>query len=641
MPIFKPTARVRVQLRIDELDETRQIRASLEREPPKGAAFGLASIAGQTVDGALNENLQKRTQLESIRGTLPAPQLERERSQLNQERALLQKRAAGGEAQDQPQSLVEKTEDERNVLFSCLPIQATVSRNGLKDADTATVTLDFRDIPIDPRVVRSALISIAIGTVEADQWADGVVRQKARDTDGSLMSLVERAPGEELQFNSPTTFLGYVDEWLAEWGEDGDVLKLQCRDVSALLRDRILRDGAGIDLNVPIDKGVQALIDQDASMRGLKVQYGTPINADDPLNTFAPEDAPIPAKSIPEVLKPRKGKQPKAKRETTEESVWDHITGVCGKLGLIPLFRGFTLFLAEPRVLFSSFLGARRMVWGRNISKLTFARKLGGVKADTIEVRCPDPSIGRTRWARWPVVGDEPKSGILGQQGSPQPVTTRATDVSPNGTGSETVRTMTVRGVTDQKVLERIARNTFEEIARQEIEGAVETDEIESFDTKVQGDLLLLQPGEPVTIEIAPPADLAPPEAGLASSQRSLGLQAGATRSTTGSNLQELQAQSAAKRAAYLRGLGMSKETAQRLAAAQEQAALVTTFRAGNVNINWSADDGVSMDFDFYNFVVVRESPDEASQQPAASTLAEAASAASGSLAGVAGRVGL
>jgi len=608
MAIFRPTARVRIQLRLDELTETDAILRTLERDAPVGATQAVSAISATAARAALEANLQKRTQLESIRAAVPKPQLNRERSQLDQERQTLQ-RGPATEQQERPQGLVEQPNDERNVLFDMLPEEATVSRNGLQDSDTAEVTLSYQDLPIDPRVIRSALISIAIGTVSADDYEAGVTKLRVRETDGSLASMVERVPGEELQFNSASTFVGYVDEWMVEFTEEGDTVKLQCRDISALLRDQRLPEGWGLDMRVPIDMGIQELVNRFPSSRGLKVRYGTPRDPNDPLSDLVSTmDPPFPEDSIPEILKPQSKRGGQKKRTSTDESVWDHIMKTTQQLGLIPVFRGFTLFIMEPRVVFGDFLkGTRRMVWGRNLSKLAFARKLGGRKNDTIEVRCPDPSIGRTRWARYPVVGNEPRSGVLGLFGSPQPTTTRANNVSPNGMGSETVQVMTVAGVTDSAILERIAEASFEQMARQEIEGYFETEEIESFDSKHEGDLLTLQPGNPITVQIAPPIDLAPVESAAVSGQRSLGLQTGTERAASATSLQRLQAQSAARRQRYLEDLGMSPATARRLAAAQEQAALIETFRAGHVNISWSADDGVTIDCDFHNFVVVRD----------------------------------
>ena len=601
MSTFRPSVRVRLQLRIDELDDQESLKAQLEREPPEGAAIGAGTTASQQgTQDALNANQERRTQIQQNRAKIPEPQRERELSQLNKERAALQNQSLGGTVQEKPISLIEDPDDERNIIFSVLPLEVEIARNTVKDADTATITIDFRDVPVDPRIIRACLVTVTVGLVDADEFEAGVTEQKLRD-DGSLFSIVDRNPGQELSFQSTTRYIGFAEEWNVDFTDDGDTIKIMCRDVSGLLRDQKLPEGRGIDMNLPIAQGVEGLLNSFSSLRGLLVKFGTPVDEGDPLEVLVPDFGPVPSESIPEAQKSRKGKQAKAKRRGNQrQSVWDHLLDVCNKLGLVPSMRGFTLFLLEPRVLSSNLRDARRMVWGRNIKRLGFARKMGGVKSDTIEVRSFDASIGRTRWARYPVLDNEPSSGILGKEGSPQPVVSRPNDVSPNGSPQEQVLTYFVGAVSDLETLERIAQNTFNEISRQEIEGSLETDEVDSFDSQREGDLLDLQPGEAVRIDVAPPAEVS--QSGASVEQKP---------SNTTSNLQELQNQSIATRAAFLQSLGVGAETAQRLAAAQESVALISTFRAGHVNLSWSIEEGIAMDFDFTNFVVIRDNPDE------------------------------
>jgi hypothetical protein len=227
---------------------------------------------------------------------------------------------------------------------------------------------------------------------------------------------------------------------------------------------------------------------------------------------------------------------------------------------------------------------------------------MGGVQADSVEVRSADPTIGRTRWARYPVGVGEPSSGILGKAGSPQPVTSRPSAVSPNGTPLTRVQTVSVRSVSDLATLERIAENVFNEIGRQEIEGSLETDEIDSFETEEEADLLKLQPGEPLQVLVAQPREVtSATQAPVASKP-----------SDATSNLQQLQAQSVAARTDYLVSLGVNRETADRLAIAQEKTRLISTFRVSHVGLSWDAEDGVSMAIDFGNFIVVRDAPQDA-----------------------------
>jgi hypothetical protein len=622
MAVFRPSARVRLQLRIDELTDTGSLGAGLKLNPPTGASVtGTALPTTQSgAQAGLERNQQQRQVLTQSRASMAVEDFNRERSRLDQERDALQKVRQSTETQSVPAVVdpAKGTQDGLTVIFDVLPLQCTVERNALKDADTARVQLDFRDVPVDPRIVRACFISISIGVVSVDDYAAGMAGQ--RRADGSLRSLVVREPGEELRLDSSTRFTGFVDSWEVVYGEDGDTIELNCRDVSAVLRDQKLHGRGGnaktVDLKKPVSEGLQEVIDQFVSTRGIQVKTGTPVDASRPLDVLTPEFDPTPVLAMPKTAKKRKGKQAVARVKANNQSLWDHLTDVTLRLGLVPVLRGFTLFLLEPRVVFRDLTSARRMVWGRNIKQLRFTRKMGGVKADTIEVRSPDPTIGRTRWARFPVLNGEARSGVLGLKGSPQPVTSRPNNVASNGLADESVRVMSIPAVSDLATLERIAENVFNEIGRQEIEGELETDDIASFESAEEADLLRLLPGEPITVLVAPPVETDATERAA--------LAAKPVRST--SNLQELQAQSVAKRVDYLARLGVSGDTAQRLAIAQEKIRLISTFRVAKVAIEWSADDGVSVSVPFYNFVVVREAPeDENGQVEPSASLTEAA----------------
>jgi hypothetical protein len=607
MGFYRPSCRVRLQLRVDEMADTAALEGGLELNPPSGPSFGEGLPATQAgAREGLDSVFSRRETLEQNRANLPTDELARERALLNRERGALQTVVQKVSTQNLPDVVDpdKGVKDGLTVIFDVLPQQVTVERNAMKDADTAKITLDFRDVPVDPRVVRACFVSISIGTAGADEYEAGMAGKRRED--GSLRSLVARESGEELRLDSDTRFTGFVDVWRVEYREDGDTVELECRDVSAVLRDQRFysQDGRAqtVDLNKPIAEGIQKVVDQFPSTRGIKVVFGTPVNPDDPLAVLTPDFGPTPSGIMPRTRKSKKGKQVKAQPKVLNQSVWDHVTDVVLRLGLVPVLRGFTLFLLEPRVLFADLTAARRMVWGRNIKTLRVARKLGGIKTDTIEVRSYDATIGRTRWARYPVLQGEPTSGILGQAGSPQPTATRANNVGPTGKADESVRVLSVPAVSDLKTLERVAESVFNEIGRQEIEGELETDDFESFDSQEEADLLRLLPGEPVQVLVALPVDT-----GGALSAPSAEKPARAS-----SSLQELTAQSVAARADYLASLGMSQRTAERLAIAQEKVRLISTFRVSKVAISWDTEDGVSLAISFYNFIVVREAPNDA-----------------------------
>lgn len=636
MAIFRPSCRVRLQLRLDELNDVERLRAGLEN----GEGFTSPSlVASSGPADALAKNQQSRQQLMQVRATLPKAELLKHQAELDAERNRIQRKAYGGDAAQRPESLEKRPPDNRTLDLDLMPDECNINRSNLKDCTTVDIKMKWRDVPIDPRVVRSALLIATIGAVSADDWSAGMQGQR-RASDGSLLSVINRTPGQELQFTSSSRFVGFADEWTAEFTDDGDTITITGRDVSSLMRDQQLEVEHGINLELPIADGVRELLNRFTMTRGMEVVFGLPRDPNDPLNQISEEPlGPVPALSSekngpipPSNARTKNGKPRRPvrlKKGDESESLWDHITKVLQKLALVPVMRGFTLYLLEPRTLFADPSRRRKMVWGKNLKTLSFSRRLGGVKCETIEMRSPNPVLGRTLWARYPVFAGQPASGLLGQGGSPQPTKTRQVVVGPTGAVEETILVQYVRGVTDLKQLENIAHNVFEEIGRQEIEGSISTDEVDSFGSLVEADLLDLQPGDPMEILVAKPNKLeqSNSDTGIASINPFAHEPAA---SSISSELQRLSALSIAERKEYLKGLGFSDAAAQRLAEIQEQARLTSIFRIGHVNLKFTSEDGIEIDADFHNYIYVREDP-EAEKKPRQSptTLSGAAGAAS------------
>ena len=479
------------------------------------------------------------------------------------------------------------------------------------EADEATMTFDLRTAPIDPRILRAVFMDLVIGVVSADEFQLGVA---GGEFGGDPLSLVSRVEGQETRDGSTTRFVGYVDTWETTAGEDGDTISVRARDMTAPLIDKKLPTGVTIDLAVPIADGVQELVDNFNATRGMKVIFGNP---DGEFVLDRGDRGPVPASTAPRARKARRGKQTRRSKSGDQGmTVWDHIVDTVLAAGFIPMVRGMQLYLIEPRTFYANTSKAKQLVYGRNLLNLQFARKLGGIsKVPTIEVRCPDPDIGRTRWARAPVKTGQLSNGIFGE--SDPPKATRANQVNPGGSASEEIKTIFVSGVNDGEALERVAQLYFEQIGRQEIEGSFSTDDITAFDSEDEGDLLNLMPGDAVEVLIAP--------LNAASSGDSTNT-AGAGSVNT---LQEIASFTISRRTEFLRGLGYPEKVARRLAVAQEATNQVTTFRMQDLSIDWSQEDGVSIEGDFINFVVIREVPSAGAQAASGAVLAATAGSTS------------
>lgn len=614
MPVFRPSSRIRLQLRIDEVTDTAALDAKLERDPPEGATV-MDTIPTTELgrQEELTQNLSRKRAVVRERGNLSPDALLERTARLDERRNLLQ--LGGATEQNRPQGLEATEHDNRTIGIDVLPLTSRIMRNGLMEADEAEVEFDFRNVPIDCRVLRAVFLDMVIGTVSASDYEFGVLG--VTRADGSPLSVVARVPGQDVRLGSSTRFVGYVDDWTVNSSENGDTISIRARDMTAPLIDQKLPTGVSIDMTLPVADGVQELIDNFAATRGMKVVFGNPGDPEDPLGRG--DRGPTASDFMPRARKARKGRQARrAKSGDTAMTVWDHIVDTVVATGFLPIIRGLVLFIIEPRTFYQGTSNAKQLVYGRNLIDLSFSRKLGGVsKVPTIEVRCPDPGIGRTRWARAPTKNGQVASGVYPE--SPPPKATRANNISPGGSAMEEIKVIPISGINDGVALERIATSLFEQIGRQEIEGSWSTADITAFGSDDEGDLLDLQPGDAVEVLIAP-------------------LNAATTQDSTNTfpggavtSMQELQSFTVPRRKEFLVRLGYADLAAQRLAEAQEQTHLVTTFRVQDVTIDWSQEDGVSIEGDFINFIVIRESPSAAQQ--AASAAVEALTAGSTSLA--------
>jgi len=615
MPVFYPSARLRVQLQLDEGTDTRPLEARLKRPDPGGlpGAASLTDGALGTTEGlqaASQANSNKRAALARASEFLSPDEMDDRVSRLNIERDGLQAGmefaiGGGGELQERPRAVASSTSARTVVLDGISPEAASIERNGLQEADTCSVTLAFRDIPIDPRSVRAAFIELTIGLVSADDYRRGVGGEIRSDK--SRLSLVAIAPGSDVRLHSATRFVGYVDTWELDASEDGDTISFSARDITAGMHDQELPGGIRIDLTLPIAAGVRALVKRFTATEGMQVRFGSPdadrtggIDIVDPFSADAAVadiggDGPVPAAAVSPVLKARRGKRVQRAKAGDKLTLWDHINDTVISLGFVPTVRGLTLYIVDPKTFYAGTSEAKRLVYGRNLIKMAFSRKLGGpAVVPTIEIRCADPEIGATRWARWPVKPGARATGVLGK--TDPPAARRANKVSPSGSTDEQIFTQVVKGITDAARLQAVARSLFESFGRQEISGSFTTEEVTSFHGD-EGNLLDLWPGDAVEMLVAP--------LNATSSQDSTNTSPGGVPSS----LQQLKSQTQAKRRADLIRKGFGEDNAAKLAASEESASIVTVFRMAAASIDWSNDQGIKVSGDFQNFLVAREAP--------------------------------
>lgn len=603
--VFYPSARVQLAIRLEEFDDTGSLVARLMERPATRVAeaggtvlvsdastASVPTVEGPATDGELEAQLveldARIVEIEDDPAIVATGDPERALANLRAQREAVLGRlgvpASGPEPGDAPVAIDGPPPDGRVVLGGIVPRSVQIERNGLRSADTATVVLNHTDAPFDPRLIRGAAIEITLGIVEPDQFAAGVAG--ARRSDGTLVSMVERSrelAGPEGRTANTTRFIGWVDDWqIMLDGKEGDTISLECRDLSALFFDTQLATGDGVDLTRPIDAGVQDFLGGYVELEGINVVWGRP-------GALNPGTAPTPGDAVPITSRPGGGDGARARRTgDQQQNLWDHITEVTARVGLVPVLYDYELHIVEPRTYFTGSDVARRMVYGRNLRHLEFTRKLGGVRVPTIEVRCYDPTIGRTRWARYPGSDAGVNAGVFGETDPPRAPRRANVPTVSGHNPTERIQTYLVTGVNDGAVLYRVARNLFEQIGRQEIEGNLETDDVQSVEPSdgAPADVLSLDTGDAVELLVSGGPNV-PDASGMTAAQ--------------------IQALSRDARSEYLQRIGWSEQVADRFAELQDATANQTVFRVQNVRLSWDQAQGFTATVDFINFIEVRE----------------------------------
>lgn len=486
--------------------------------------------------------------------------------------------------------------DRLSIITAIIPRQASIELPGYRQAGKFSLSLDWRNMPLDPRAIRAVGVEIFVGAVRAEDFSRGMLGEK---DDGKLASfLTQRA--EDL------ILAGTVDNHTVSFTDKGSELKLDGRDLRGLFLDaKIAPDTLkGLKVDQPINKVIEELLGR--CNMGSEVPVN--VEARDWPNGVVP--APAAAELIDRVLLGSGGSKPgmPMKGNSGSLSFWDVVTNFCLLVGAVPYFRGHQLWVRPARSLFEqtnidkkagpnaktpfadgkprdiktskgSFQTPYRiMAYGKNIASLNFERKLGGgSKVPSVVCVSVDPNA--------------PKGQRLVEAEWPEEEKAKVTNVSPSGdqAGNEKLR-VPVPGIKDKDRLRFIASQIYEEVGRGEMGGSCSTKDLKSLggpDDDV--DLVRLRPGDAVELRIdASGLGSAPPVVSELNSAAS-----------------EAPAESARKLAARLGGRLDLAEVLVGTARGRFKN-LQSIFRVGNVKYTWAAESGLGVDFDFQNYIEAR-----------------------------------
>lgn len=484
------------------------------------------------------------------------------------------------------------------VIDGIVPRSASLGINGVRMADTLDLTIDFDDLPFDPRVLRAVGVEFYLGTVAAEEHAralDGVIRMGGPNDGAPIDSIPDSWTDARGRLRSNLRFQGWADDWSNTFGEDDEpTVSIQCTDYTRVLIDQPCPPKLTIADDKPLARAIAEYLSNFPQFRGLGVAY-LPKGADQPIlkDVFAKS-----------AYKPTIGPSPQGSEKL---NAWDYVTDITRCVGHICHVENTllsdgsnvpTIFIQRPRTLMATkfsgrpedpFTGrvlpsgrellARTFTYGENILSLELARKFTRAAPTNVEVRCFSAKAKKTLVCRFP---EEKKE--------------REKKLSPGDSADQKWDVIIVDGIDDEATLRVIAQGVYENQGRGEMTGSLQTKNMASLGGgNPDPDILDILAGDQIEIEIVKNLD----------------------SENTVVNLETITATRAAE---FLRQRGFSEELSQAYGKAKSNINFPTSFRVKEMEISWAIEDGVQLSFEATNYVdATREEkklPDGEEQEP-------------------------
>lgn len=406
--------------------------------------------------------------------------------------------------------ITETGKDNLSHILDRVPKNASLELPGYRTAAKFSLLFDYRELPIDPRLIRAIGIEIYQGSVNPDDFATGMTKV---ERDGTRVSILNVFDASGSPRNDLMTLAGVVDTWRMTHDDKGSYIQMEGRDLRGIFLDSPLdlRVFDQINMLGSIIEVVAALLNTHPQAEAMNLVVMP--------DEWPGGEIPSPADKdgLTRVRRKASGEGASVGSSSSKPNYWDMVTSLCTLVGAIPYFVGRELHIRKARSIYAQLKPAlaslspfrdpsgapkpragstgdpyfvRRLVYGRNIKSLTFERKFTGTRVPVIELVSHDQSgtergPGKLLIVQWP-----PKSKKAA----------RISGVSASGKVAQTdIVRISVPGIRSKAQLLEMAKDLFEEIGRQEIGGAVITNSLASLDgDNSDPDMLRLRPGDGV-----------------------------------------------------------------------------------------------------------------------------------------------
>lgn len=512
------------------------------------------------------------------------------------------------------------TSNDLTFVADIVPKSATVELPAQRQAGKFKVELDWRTLPIDPRAIRAIGISIYAGLVDPAAFARGMTTPKS--TAAILDWTKDGKPNRDRLL-----LMGSVDSLSMEHGDNGSTLSLEGRDLRSVFLDSPFPTNAlaRVNLDQPIDAVIRQILDIHA------IQSRTP--ADNKIIVLCDaKDFPngvIPKPYSPEdstrVLAPAKKGSGKGRAQGAANapqsqnslSYWDLITNACQRVGAVAWFDGPDIRVRHGSGLFeqtdrklseghSPFADGqqrsvklangkvysfnyRNLVFGHDVESFNFEHKLTGRKETIVEVRSyntdgDERGLSKVLARRWP------------KQKGVDPRKQRKAQHTTGDDSKENVIVVQRPGIKNPDQLVLVAKSIYEEIMRGEMKGSLKTKDLTSFGgDSSDPDLLKLRPGDAFRMGVDVKRFAA----------------AGAVTPALTALAQMCGNSGASEADMIKRGIPPKLAKLLLATASDKVPGLSPYFYTNTVKYSWSIESGLSVEFDFSNYIVARNPPAE------------------------------
>jgi hypothetical protein len=514
-----------------------------------------------------------------------------------------------------------------------VPRAATIELPAYRTAGKFTLEIDWRELPIDPRLIRMAAVFIYVGSVGPTDFGAGMRSGKAGiDPTTNLRRSVLSTTANSMARDDLLVIHGIIDNWAITRG-DSSCIKMEGRDLRGLFLDSPIDPNVASKVNLSRDiiNVVADILRPHPASELMTIIWNPNDWTDSNGNVVSPPSVADP-EQLTRVRRSASGTQSTGGSMNGDQtSFWDLVTQYCFLVGAVPFFRGTNLVIRPARSLFDQSkesgqapvpdqtaqqralaqhpgttigttwdpvfdstryddngkaFGARKFIYGRNIKELSFERKYTGITKPVIKLVSYDTSSTNRGTSKLLTAEFPPNTQSM--------TSARTTSIYPSGKVAQTdVRTISVPGIRDQGKLNAMAMDLYQEIARGEMGGSCETAFLASFKgDNADPDILRLRPGHAVEFLFDTRA--------LSSIAPAASTELDFERASFDDAVKEIK-----------KVLGTDDTTAKVIVATTSRNAssawsALASFRVANVNFTWSLANGIQVKFDFQNYFILR-----------------------------------